>query len=71
MPRSRILGTGHYLPDRVVTNFDLMKVMETTNEFIVERTGIEKRRWADPEMGTSDLGLRACQAALDDAGLTG
>jgi len=70
MVRSCILGTGHYLPDRVVTNFDLMKVMETTNEFILERTGIEKRRYADPEMGTSDLAVRACRAALDDAGLT-
>ena len=69
MAKSCILGTGHYLPERVVTNFDLMKVMETTNEFIVERTGIEKRRWADPEMGTSDLAVRACHAALDDAGL--
>jgi len=67
---SRILGTGHYLPDRVVTNFDLMKVMDTSNEFIVERTGIEKRRYADPEMGTSDLAVRACRAALDDAHLT-
>jgi 3-oxoacyl-[acyl-carrier-protein] synthase-3 len=47
-----------------------MKIMETTNEFIIERTGIEKRYWVAPEMGTSDLGLRACQAALDDAGLT-
>jgi 3-oxoacyl-[acyl-carrier-protein] synthase-3 len=70
MPRSCILGTGHYLPDRVVTNFDLMEVMDTSNEFIVERTGIEKRRYADPRMGTSDLAVRACQAALEDAGLT-
>ncbi|NQT17226.1 MAG: ketoacyl-ACP synthase III [Planctomycetes bacterium] len=70
MPKSRILGTGHYLPDRLVTNFDLMKVMDTTNEFIVERTGVEKRHYADPEMATSDLAVRACQAALDDAGLT-
>jgi len=64
MLRSCILGTGHYLPDRVVTNFDLMKVMETTNEFLLERTGIEERRYADPEMGTSDLAARACEAAL-------
>ena len=69
MVRSCILGTGHFVPDRVVTNFDLMKVMDTTNEFLIERTGIEKRRYADPQMGTSDLAERACRAALDDAGL--
>lgn len=69
MARSRILGTGHYLPERVVTNFDLMKVMDTTNEFILERTGIQRRRYADPADGTTDLAARACQAALDDAGL--
>lgn len=69
MPKSCILGTGHYLPERVVTNFDLMKVMDTSNEFLIERTGIAERRYANPEMGTSDLALLACRAALDDAGL--
>ena len=47
---SRILGSGHYVPQRVVTNFDVMKMMETSDEFIVERTGVHaaatpRRRW--------------------------
>jgi len=64
-----ILGTGHYLPPKVVTNFDLMKRMETTNEFIVERTGVQRRRHAEPEVGASDLGALAARAAVADAGL--
>lgn len=68
--RAKILGTGHNLPDRVVTNFDLMDVMETTNEFIVERTGIEQRRHADPSLSATDLAVPACRAAVEDAGLT-
>ncbi len=69
MPSSRILGIGHYLPERVVTNFDLMKMMDTSNEFIVERTGVVHRRHADPQTSATDLGLLACRAAVDDAGL--
>jgi 3-oxoacyl-[acyl-carrier-protein] synthase-3 len=70
MTHSRILGTGHHLPDRVVTNFDLMERMETTNEFIVERTGVEGRRHADADVSASDLAVPACQDAVEDAGLT-
>lgn len=70
MPRSKILGTGHYLPDRIVTNADLMEVMETTHDFIVERTGVERRRYADDATACSDLAVPACRAAVDDAGLT-
>jgi 3-oxoacyl-[acyl-carrier-protein] synthase III len=70
MLRSQILGTGHYLPDRVVTNADLMEVMETSHDFIVERTGVERRRYADDAMGCSDLAVPACRAAVEDAGLT-
>ncbi len=70
MTHSRILGTGHYVPPRVVTNFDVMEMMETTNEFIVERTGIERRHHAEPGVGASDLAVPACQAAVEDAGLT-
>jgi 3-oxoacyl-[acyl-carrier-protein] synthase III len=70
MTRSRILGTGHYLPARVVTNFDVMTMMETSNEFILERTGVQRRRYAPPEMAASDLAVPACQAAVADAGLT-
>jgi 3-oxoacyl-[acyl-carrier-protein] synthase-3 len=70
MTRSHIVGTGHYLPPRVVTNFDLMGMMETSNEFIVERTGVERRRHADADVSATDLAVPACQAAVDDAGLT-
>ncbi len=69
MPRSRILGTGHYLPPKVVTNFDVMKMMETSNEFIVERTGVRERRHAEPDVAASDLAVEACKAAVADAGL--
>ena len=70
MRRSRILGTGHYVPPRVVTNYDVMKMMETSNEFIVARTGVERRRHVEPSESASDLAARACQAAVADAGLT-
>lgn len=67
--RSRILGTGHYVPDRVVTNFDLMKLMETSDEWIRQRTGIVERRYAAPGQGTADLAFEAAKAALDAARL--
>jgi len=70
MASSRILGTGHHLPDNVVTNFDVMKMMETTNEFIVERTGVHRRRHAAVDVGATDLAIPACRAAVEDAGLT-
>ena len=70
MRRSRITGLGIHLPDRVVTNDELSTHMDTTDEWIVQRTGIRERRWADPETATSDLGVAAASAALDDAGLT-
>jgi 3-oxoacyl-[acyl-carrier-protein] synthase-3 len=69
MPFSRVLGTGHYVPPKVVTNFDLMKMMDTTNEFIVERTGVHRRRHAEPDVGASDLAVLAARAAVEDAGL--
>jgi len=69
MKHSRIIGTGRYVPPRVVTNFDVMKMMETSNEFIVERTGVERRRHADPDKSASDLGAEACRAAVEDAGI--
>lgn len=65
---SRILGTGSYLPEKVVTNADLEKMVDTTDEWIVERTGIRERRVVPPGQTTSDLALHACQAALDAAG---
>jgi len=66
---SRIIGTGHYVPPRVVTNFDVMKMMETSDEFIVERTGVRRRRHVEPEFGASDLAVSACRAAVENAGL--
>lgn len=73
MARSIILGTGHYLPDKVVTNDDLAKLFDTSDEWIQQRTGIKERRYVDFDkepMGSSDLGARAAQAALDDAGVS-
>jgi 3-oxoacyl-[acyl-carrier-protein] synthase-3 len=69
MPGSRIIGTGHYVPPRVVTNFDVMKMMETSDEFIVERTGVRRRRHAEPDVSASDLGALACRAAVENAGI--
>lgn len=70
MPRSCILGTGRYLPPKVVSNFDVMKMMETSNEFIVQRTGVLRRRHAEPDQAASDLGVAAAREAVADAGLT-
>jgi len=67
--RSRIMGIGMAVPSRVVTNEDLSKVMETTNEWIVERTGIEQRRWVEPGEGGAELGARAAKEAIERAGI--
>jgi len=64
-----IVGTGMYVPERVLTNDDLSKMVETSDEWIVERTGIRERRIAAPEQASSDLALIACQRALAMAGL--
>ncbi|HSW11548.1 MAG TPA: beta-ketoacyl-ACP synthase III [Solimonas sp.] len=66
--RSRILGLGTHVPSRVVTNHDLAKVMDTSHEWIVERSGIEERRWVEPEDGNYTMGVKAARAALADAG---
>ena len=73
MPNAVFLGTGHFLPDRVVTNDELAKLMDTSDEWIQERTGIQQRRFVDFDkepMGASDLGTRAAQNALDAAGIS-
>jgi 3-oxoacyl-[acyl-carrier-protein] synthase-3 len=67
---SRIAGTGKYLPERVLTNFDLEKMVETSNEWIRTRTGIERRHIAADDQATSDLATEAARIAIDDAGLT-
>jgi len=67
--RSRIAGTGSYAPEKVLTNADLERMVETNDQWIVERTGIRERRIAAPDQATSDLALEATQRALEDAAL--
>lgn len=70
MKKARIIGTGSYLPEKVLTNFDLEKMVDTNNEWISARTGIiERRIAADAEM-TSDLAVKAAQHAMEMAGVT-
>ena len=59
MRRAYISGIGHYLPKRIVTNDELSNVMETSNEWIVERTGIQQRHYANKGQGPSDLAIPA------------
>jgi 3-oxoacyl-[acyl-carrier-protein] synthase-3 len=66
---SRIAGTGSYLPEKVLTNFDLEKMMDTSDQWIRERTGIERRHIAAAGETTVDLAERAARAALDAAGV--
>jgi len=66
-----ITGLGCKVPDRVVTNDDLAKFVDTTDEWIVERTGIRERRMADDSEALSDLALPAAQEALRQAGVSG
>jgi 3-oxoacyl-[acyl-carrier-protein] synthase-3 len=67
---SRIVGTGKYLPQRILTNADLEKMVETTDEWIRTRTGIERRHIAAADEATSDLAQKAGRVALEDAKLT-
>ena len=70
MYKSRITGLGHYVPERVVTNAELETMMDTSNEWIIERTGIEERRFAKPgEDTTSTMGTKAALMAIERAGL--
>jgi 3-oxoacyl-[acyl-carrier-protein] synthase III len=66
-PASRILGTGHYLPAKVVTNHDLESRMETSDEWITTRTGIRQRHVAEPTEAASDLATQAALRALEMA----
>ncbi len=68
--KARIIGTGSYLPEKVMTNFDLEKIVETNNEWIISRTGIEERRIAAEDQSTSDMATIAAQRAMEMAGLT-
>jgi 3-oxoacyl-[acyl-carrier-protein] synthase-3 len=69
MRGARITGTGRELPSRVVTNEELAGLMDTSDEWIVQRTGIRERRYADPAVGTSHLGVAAARKAIDKAGI--
>ena len=66
---SYICGMGTYVPPRIVTNADLQQYMDTTPEWIVERTGIQERRWVEEGMGGAEMGAEAAKRALRDASL--
>ena len=66
--RTIIKGIGHYTPPRVVTNFDLEKLMNTSDEWIRQRSGIVERRHVEPGVGSSDLAVEAAKLAVADAG---
>lgn len=71
MHHSRIVGLGHYVPERIVTNEYLSTVMDTNHDWIVERTGIEQRRWIDPAKDTvANMAAKATRMALDRAKLS-
>lgn len=72
MFRAKISGVGHYVPENIVTNKDLEAFMETSDEWIQERTGIKERRWIDPATDDmpSTMGTKAARIAIENAGLT-
>lgn len=70
MRGARIIGTGRALPPRVVTNDDLAARMDTSDEWIVQRTGVRERRYVDPGTGSSHLGAEAARRAIANAGIT-
>lgn len=65
-----IVGTGRYLPDKILTNFDLEKIVDTSDEWIRSRTGISERRISDSDTATSDLATAAALKAMDNAGIS-
>lgn len=69
MPNARIAGTGFYVPPKVVTNQDMMKFYDTSDEWIRERSGIEERHWVEEGTGPSDMAVHALTMALEDAKL--
>lgn len=64
-----VLGTGYYVPEKILTNFDLEKMVDTNDQWIVERTGIKERRILEDPMTTSDMAYNAAKSALDHAGV--
>ncbi|MFA7614912.1 MAG: beta-ketoacyl-ACP synthase III [Candidatus Caldatribacteriota bacterium] len=69
MFKAEIIGTGMYVPENIITNYDLEKMMDTSHDWIVQRSGIEERRWVNAEEGTSDLALKASLKAIENAGI--
>lgn len=72
MYHSKITGLGFFVPDNIVTNQDLIKIMDTTDEWIQERTGIQERRWIEEGSGetSATMGAKAAKIAIERAGLT-
>src|SRR5512134_1948161 len=70
MRGARIIGTGRALPPRVVKNEELTERMDTSDEWIVQRTGVRERRYVEAGTGSSDLGVAAARRAIDHAGIT-
>ncbi|MBC7925811.1 MAG: ketoacyl-ACP synthase III [Bryobacteraceae bacterium] len=69
LPRAKITGVGCYVPPRLLTNHDLSEMVDTTDKWIVERTGIRQRHIAPPDMATSDMAIAASRLALEQAGV--
>ena len=69
MGRTEFIATGFYVPPRVVTNDDLSALMDTSDEWITQRTGIKQRRWVEPGTTCSSLAAEATRMALAQAGL--
>ena len=70
MKHSKIVGLGHHVPETVISNQYLSNIMDTTNEWIIERTGIQERRWIDPAKDTvANMAAKASRMALEKAGL--
>jgi len=63
----RIYGTGSYLPDKIITNADWEKTLDTSDEWITTRTGIKERRWTDDSQATSDLCFEAAKRAIENS----
>lgn len=70
MYQSIISGLGFYVPNNVVTNNDLSKIMDTSDEWIRERTGIEQRRWINNDESTTSMGVEAAKKAIEDANIS-
>ena len=70
MKKSKIAGIAFNVPDNIVTNHDIEKMMDTTDEWIQTRSGIKERRWVLPGTPNSDLALPACVKAIENAGIS-